>query len=639
MLDCDQLELTLANARRELLDRRGAHGHWEGELSSSALSTATAILTLALYDRASGSRGPQFSEQIARGASWLRDHQNQDGGWGDTTQSLSNISTTALVWGALSAVAPADEFASTIQRAEVWLQQAAGGVDVDHLVPAILRRYGKDRTFSVPILTHLALAGQLGSGRNAWRHVPQLPFELAIFPHAWFKTIRLPVVSYALPALIAIGQVRHKHRPTRNPVLRAIRRLSIQRTLRVLEQIQPTSGGYLEATPLTSFVCMSLIGAGNHTHPVVQQGLKFLVRSMRDDGSWPIDTNLATWVTTLSTGALAAADSELSLSPSDQQAISNWLLAQQYRVQHPYTDAAPGGWAWTDLPGGVPDADDTPGALLALKHLQPDDAEARRAAAAGIGWLLDLQNRDGGIPTFCRGWGALPFDRSSADLTAHALRAMFAWHDAMDRSLQSRMQHGVQRGLKFLLEAQQPSGAWAPLWFGNQHAPDEVNLTYGTSRVLRMLADVPAGQLTHQLSEQLTTAAARAISWLVTIQNQDGGWGGADGTPSSIEETALAIESLAVYFERDFSSDGASGLIRHSELRDALIAGTNWLIMQTQHGRQFPNSPIGFYFAKLWYFEQLYPIVYTVAALGHVQRISTDLGVRPSQAKLPASFA
>ena len=39
--------------------------------------------------------------------------------------------------------------------------------------------------------------------------------------------------------------------------------------------------------------------------------------------------------------------------------------------------------------------------------------EDRNAAIAGVTWLLDLQNRDGGIPTFCRGWTNLPFDRSS----------------------------------------------------------------------------------------------------------------------------------------------------------------------------------------------------------------------------------
>ena len=46
---------------------------------------------------------------------------------------------------------------------------------------------------------------------------------------------------------------------------------------------------------------------GQTGSPVVEAGVRFLVESMRDDGSWPIDTNLATWVTTLSIGALAGA--------------------------------------------------------------------------------------------------------------------------------------------------------------------------------------------------------------------------------------------------------------------------------------------------------------------------------------------
>ena len=75
------------------------------------------------------------------------------------------------------------------------------------------------------------------------------------------------------------------------------------------------------------------------------------------------------------------------------------------------------------MSGAVPDADDTPGALLALHALGGEDGDAARA---GVRWLLGLQNRDGGIPTFCRGWGQLPFDRSSPDLTAHALRAFAA---------------------------------------------------------------------------------------------------------------------------------------------------------------------------------------------------------------------
>ena len=35
-----------------------------------------------------------------------------------------------------------------------------------------------------------------------------MPFELAAFPREWFAAMKLPVVSYALPALIAIGYAR-----------------------------------------------------------------------------------------------------------------------------------------------------------------------------------------------------------------------------------------------------------------------------------------------------------------------------------------------------------------------------------------------------------------------------------------------
>ena len=103
----------------------------------------------------------------------------------------------------------AEQYVYTIEAAEQWLTTAAGGATPEHLAPAIIARYGKDRTFSVPILTHCALAG-----KGDWADVIQLPFELAALPRRWFAALRLPVVSYALPALIAIGQCRHQHRPS-----------------------------------------------------------------------------------------------------------------------------------------------------------------------------------------------------------------------------------------------------------------------------------------------------------------------------------------------------------------------------------------------------------------------------------------
>jgi squalene-hopene/tetraprenyl-beta-curcumene cyclase len=731
---------TLTNARKRLLAARNALGHWEGDLSSSALSTATAVF--ALHQVVAAFKGDardrdlviQAGRLIREGLAWLALHQNADGGWGDTTRSFSNISTTALCWAAFVADEnwAAGAYETTLRAVEQWLVRQAGSLAPEVLASAIADRYGEDRTFSVPILTMMALAGRLGPGPEAWDLVPALPFELAAFPQRWFKWLKLPVVSYALPALIAIGQVRHVLRPSRRSAARFVRTLARGRTLRLLGRIQPTSGGFLEATPLTSFVVMSLAAAGRADHAVVRRGVEFLVRSVRPDGSWPIDTNLATWVTTLSINALAHnPDFHQVVSASERSKLREWLVSQQYRTEHPYTLADPGGWAWTDLPGGVPDADDTPGALLALRHLGDIDDRTRAAAASGVRWLLGLQNADGGMPTFCRGWGKLPFDRSSPDLTAHALRAWQAWVDDLPPSLARRVHAGIKRAQGYLAAVQAPDGHWSPLWFGNQHRKEEDNPTYGTSRVLRAAGNPEAG----------LGVLSRAIGWLLEAQNPDGGWGGGPGTPSTIEETALAVEALAtnggtgifvclfggtgipacggtdiLVCRRVGERDGipavseptreTSGIpaepetsknacpasqamqqnqdrqeclshhreecLRHQNgvpgrldgqagmpvpppilsesdgsetfaaqlstnvsegIASAISRGVSWLIQHTDRGRNFEPSPIGFYFAKLWYWEQLYPLIWTVGALEQVavlgQQRLAEVGDKP----------
>jgi squalene-hopene/tetraprenyl-beta-curcumene cyclase len=550
----------MTNAVAALLARRSAAGVWEGRLSSSALSTATAVIALS-FDETDAAL-------VSRGRAWLAATQNDDGGWGDTTSSVSNISTTALCWAAL----PASDAAT---RAEAWLSKAAGSLEPRDLKSAIVRRYGKDQTFSVPILTALAIGGRLGPA--PWGMVPQLPFELAACPHQWFQWLRLPVVSYALPALIAIGLARHRRRGSRNPLSRSIRWAAEARVLRTLEHIQPSNGGFLEATPLTSFVAMSLIAAGLAEHPVTRKCLAFLRASIREDGSWPIDTNLSTWITTLAIDAVGE-----RLSNADRAQLRDWLLAQQFQEEHPYTHAAPGAWSWTNLPGAVPDADDTAGALLALKTLGNVDDRVRKAVIAGTRWLLDLQNNDGGVPTFCKGWGHLPFDRSGPDLTAHAIRAWNAWLPELPAQERGRASAAIRKALLYLEEAQQTDGSWIPLWFGNQHAPNDENRTFGTSRVILALVDVePSGAM-----------LKRGVEWLIRAQNSDGGWGGAANCASSIEETALAARAL------------------HTR-PEAFPSAMRWLSAQTA----FPPTPIGFYFASLWYFEELYPLVFTAGAL------------------------
>jgi squalene-hopene/tetraprenyl-beta-curcumene cyclase len=590
-IDRDAFQSALGRATQMLLDARTPEGHWRGQLSSSALSTATAVGALAVVD------GVAHAELIAWGGRWLCDHANADGGWGDTPESPSNLSTTLLAWAALSRVdGPAAGAARG--RAGQWIVEQTDGEELTAkgVAAAVRDAYGRDQTFAVPILTFLAILDPPDCTGEFWPAVPALPFELAVLPHRLLRLFRANVVSYALPALIAVGQVRHHKRPTRSPLRWLLRTLLRRPTRHRLRRIQPDSGGYLEAAPLTGFVAISLAAMDRADDPVVNHAVRFLRETVRPDGSWPIDTDLATWVTTLAVNALTAGDGQIE--EQSAATLRGWLERQQFHAPHPYTQGAPGGWAWTDRPGGVPDADDTAGAIRAVLALGTEPS--RGAVSQAAEWLLDLQNRDGGWPTFCRGWGKLPFDQSCPDLTAHALRALNAAAVGQGEPMRRRIEEATRRGLAYLQKTQRPDGAWVPLWFGNQQSPTRINPVFGTARVLTGLAGL-AGDMDGPTS--VMTAAG--LGWLLSARNADGAWGGDVALPPSIEETAVSVEALG-----HLQASGFCGEAIAEEIRPAVA----WLIEATDGGRRFPPSPIGLYFASLWYHEELYPLVFTVAA-------------------------
>ena len=545
---------------------------WEGELSPSALSTATAITALAVHN------GQASRERVAAGLEWLSATQNEDGGFGDTPRSKSNLSTSFLVRAA-AAVCHADvEFPQLVTGTQAFID-AAGGP------PAVLARYGNDRTFSVPIL----MMGALG-GLCDWSAIPRLPFELAALPQRFYAAVRLPVVSYAMPALIAIGQLLHERNPSRIAPVRWLRSAARGHTLIKLSSLQPPNGGFLEATPLTSFVAMALIAAGQREHSVVERGVDFLVASQRPDGSWPIDTHLATWLTTLLVNAWGSEATERLPNPAG---TLRWLLDQQYGEVHPFTGAAPGGWAWTPLPGGVPDADDTANAVRAIEALSKYDRNrSADAVRRGRRWLQQLTNRDGGTPTFCRGWGTLPFDSSTPELTSHRILA---------RGFESRVD--LAAALRYLDRTQQDDGTFLPLWFGNENAAHEQNPVYGTGRVLEGLGAIDRSELTAAIVAVIDRMQQSAVAALLSHQNDDGGFGGEVGTPSTIEETAVAVSGLLA----------AAG--SQTDAMDAINRALDWLCDRLERGDHQTATPIGLYFANLWYHERLYPKLFALAAL------------------------
>jgi squalene-hopene/tetraprenyl-beta-curcumene cyclase len=211
-----------------------------------------------------------------------------------------------------------------------------------------------------------------------------------------------------------------------------------------------------------------------------------------------------------------------------------------------------------------------------------------------------------------------------------------------------------------------------PLWFGNQDRDDESNPIYGTAKVL--LASAVG------LSPE---SVRRGRAYLIRSQNSDGGWGGGSsisawlgderGITSSVEETALALEALiGLEISAENSSernlDAVSGVLHQqsqiqadkAKLRlsqgdtvqdgeivrnhkgtgnssarnanannrgagksaegQAIIRGVEFLLERVDDGGHRVSWPIGFYFAKLWYHERLYPLIFTTSAIGKFLR-------------------
>lgn len=551
--------------RGELTRRKPEGAIWRGRLSSSAISTSVSVFALYTIDK------EKYASYVEGGVAWLNKTMKEDGSWGDTLESPSNMTATLLTYASLFAVGKAPG------KTNDFLLAKFGGLTDQHIIKGVLRYYGKDLTFSVPILMMCALAGVISS----WDEIPQFPFEVSVLPQKMFRFFQLPVVSYAIPALIAVGILRFKK--GKKNLLSPIRNAFIGRSLEVLSRLQPENGGYLEAAPLTAFVSMCMTAAGYKEHITTVKAADFLTGNVRDDGAWPIDTDLAGWVTALSVRALGD-------DLADKKELAELIKKNAYGFRHPFTGAKEGGWGWTDLSGAAPDADDTSGALVAL-HILTDGVYCKEVGK-GIEWLLDLQNNDGGIPTFCKGWGKLPFDRSSPDITAHALLAFELWQEALPAGLRKKTKGSIRRMLNWMQRIQAQDGSVTPLWFGDQDAEDEKSPVYGTAVAVEYLAcskdPVAIG------------VVKKGLNFILASQNEDGGWGGNKRVPSKVTLTARAISALASYPDTD---------------KTVIAKGFDFLYKAYTNGELLRPEPIGLYFSRLWYSEDLYNITFVLNAL------------------------
>jgi squalene-hopene/tetraprenyl-beta-curcumene cyclase len=638
-IDVERVARAFGTVQSALLAERTVGGHWVGELGGSPSATAAAISALVVAhangpdDLSASDSSPHkganctqllqgdLSELIVEGLHWLAERQNPDGGWSDTERGRSSIAATLLVQSVFRLTCVPAKYDGLTDRADEFLESHGG-------TASLRKRFGRDKSLTAPVLANAALAGLL-----PWRQLPALPFEMACLPQDWFRRMHLPVASFALPLLVAVGQLKFHHDPPRNPLTRLLRLAARKRSLAALERAQADDGSFQESTPLTAFVVMSLASIGLAEHAIVRHGVEFLLASVRSDASWAMAPNLTVSNTVRAMTVLADRPADDFLDYGAQRFDENcldWLLECHRNGSASPAGEPTGGWSWTDLHGAPTNTDDTARALLALAawrdrcpHLKQHRLQL--AARQGVEWLLAHQNGDGGWPPLERGWNVSTFDESAADLTAHAVQALVTWDRiwTTDRAVAAldAMQSAIARGLRFLEEAQRNDGSFVPLAFGNQHHPEGYNLVYGTAEVLALCVDL--GRLDSDMAQ-------RAARWLLGVQHANGGWGPPRTSPAtslsnvyrsnssraedalaghcSVEETALALRALLPFAETN------------QLYARAVQNGLKWLVEAVEQGRLRQPAPIGLRFGKLWYTERLHPLVFAAGALDQAVR-------------------
>jgi squalene-hopene/tetraprenyl-beta-curcumene cyclase len=614
-----RLDAAIAAARDWLIARQTGEGFWQGELEGDTTLESYLILIEAFFNR-------RESDKVRDLASVIRADALPGGGWSQYLGGPPELSVSCLSYFALKVAGDSAE-APHLRAARATIR-ALGGV-------ARANTYTRH---------HLAMFGQV-----SWQSVPAIPPEMLFFPRharfsvydlsAWSRTIFVPLsiiwaekpvvglpAARGVPELLedaaALGPIdpppaadwktvfhgidKLLKAGERIPGAGILRRRAVKRAGDWMIERLAQSDGLSAILPAmaNSVLALSLLGY-SEKHPLLAEALGHLDGLLlRDENGLRMQPCLSpVWDTVLATHALlqgAAAPDD----PAVARAVV-WLLGKQTRrpgdwaVRNP---APPGGWYFEGKNEFYPDVDDTCMALMVLAQARAGGTPEARAEAMrrGLGWMMGMQNDDGGWASFDRGndkrWlTAVPFadhnamiDPSTADITARVLESLSHFPDF------GVTHPAVARALGFLRRDQTTEGCWYGRW--------GVNYLYGTWQVLRGLAAIG--------EEMETPYVRRAVRWLLARQNDDGGWGESIASydhpaqkgigPSTPSQTAWALMGLLA------AGETASPAVKRGVLHllDRQLPDGTWA--------QLPWTGTGFpkvFYLNYHYYRHYFPLM------------------------------
>jgi squalene-hopene/tetraprenyl-beta-curcumene cyclase len=563
----DDLEFAISRAAHALVDCQKGDGHWVFELEADATIPSEFVLLRQYLGE------PDDRELERKIGIYLRRIQGEHGGWPLFHGGAFDISASV--------------------KAYFCLKMIGDSISAPHMArarEAILAHGGMRRA---NVFTRILLAQ---FGELSWNDVPTIPVELILLPR-WFP-IHLSRMSYwartvMVPLLVlAALQVRARNpRGVRVPeLLLPTHRLppkvpshqqrswamffnGIDRVLKVAEPFWPKALRQRAIERCKAFVAERLNGEDGlgaiypamanavmmydalgypSEHPeraIARRSVdKLLV--VREVEAYCQPCVSPVWDTALAAHALMEAGTRETVAAAKRSL--DWLLPLQERgVKGDWAERRPGlrpgGWAFQYRNAHYPDLDDTAVVALAMDRARRDFSAGQsydEAIDRAVEWTVGMQSRNGGWAAFDADntdlyLNNIPFadhgallDPPTADVSARCLSLLAQLGKPVDASI-------MRSALGYLAREQLPDGSWFGRW--------GVNYIYGTWSALCALNATGAPPTAPNVR--------KAVDWLISIQNQDGGWGedctsyrldyrGHDPAPSNASQTAWALLGL-----------------------------------------------------------------------------------------------
>ncbi len=525
------LDDVIQSAKNRLLDQQHDDGHWVYELEADCTISAEYILMNHFVDEIDD----ETEQKIAQ---YLRNKQNEEGGWSLYTGGDFDLSCSVKTYYALKLVGddPHEE----------------------HMIRArnmILNHGGAART---NVFTRIAMAL---FGQVPWRATPFIPAEVIILPKwfpfhidkvsYWSRTVMVPLfvlctmkpeaanprgiyirelfitppedeqhyfkvttkLNYAFLILDHVGRFVEKLVP------QFVRRYSIRKCEQWFLARMNEEHGIGGIFPAMVNVFESLVALGyakeHPTRKLARQAIDALL-TKRGNTMYCQPCLSPVWDTCLVSQALIETETEDNITAEIENAL-DWLKARQlsdepgdWRIPRP--NLAGGGWEFQYSNYYYPDLDDTAMVAWAMHRTRKDKYSEPIQRAAN--WVAGMQSNGGGFGSFEVNntqyyLNAIPFadhgallDSPTADVTGRSIAIL----TLADKEKYSK---NINDAIEYLISDQEDDGSWFGRW--------GTNYIYGTWSVLTAL------EIAKEDPQQ--EYIRKSVRYLQGMQNEDGGWG------------------------------------------------------------------------------------------------------------------